>query len=897
MLVGGDAGSGRTESTCVTTKRRWRTGALLALVVALSLESLTFASGGDGGKTSTTQILYLSSYDQRMTWCREILRGIEETLRPEENRITLDVFHMDTKRHREPSYFNRIRDLLAEKYRRRNISLVLCSDNNAFDFLRKHRDTLFPGAPVVFGGINDYHDEQIAGLKGFTGVAQVFSIRPTVETILRLHPDTREIFIINDFQESGRLNLSDMQRELSDLSDRVELTYNENLPIADLNRKIAGLSQGSVVLLGVYYVDGDGLYFNEEEIRNRLTVGVPVPIYSLHEFYIGKGVIGGEVICGLSQGEAMAQMARRILDGEDPDSIPVLKSGANRNIYDYPQLVRFGISPKQLLPGSSLVNKPFSTYETYKTEIWALTALFVALLLLVVLLIVYIRLRARAEREVRSSEKRFRQLADASWEGILIHDHGKALQFNDQFLSMFGYTADEMHHQDVITLTTAPSVREEVRARVNSNEDLPYRTQGMRKDGTEFPLEVRLRLIDYEGRPARVAVLRDLTQQAQMEERLIQSQKIEAVGTLAGGIAHDFNNILSAILGYAELARQEVPEGSELESDLDQILRAGSRAKDLVRQILAFSRQTKTETAPVCLASLVKETLKMLRAALPSSIEIRTAIESDAYVLADPTQIHQVITNLATNAAHAMSENGGRLDLTLRNVELTKDESLSYPGLDAGKYVRLTVSDTGCGMTPEVRSRIFEPFYTTRPQGQGTGLGLSTALGIVQRFGGIITVYSEPNVGSTFHVLLPRMANEVEQVEEEEKKPLPRGYERILVVDDEAFQVDLASKILGGLGYRVTAVNSSEQALDLYRKRPDDFDLVITDMTMPGLTGDVLIERLREVRPNVAVMLCSGYSERISREKLKALGVRAFAMKPLMVRELAEKVREILDNL
>jgi CheY-like chemotaxis protein len=176
-------------------------------------------------------------------------------------------------------------------------------------------------------------------------------------------------------------------------------------------------------------------------------------------------------------------------------------------------------------------------------------------------------------------------------------------------------------------------------------------------------------------------------------------------------------------------------------------------------------------------------------------------------------------------------------------------------------------------------------------------MGLSTALGIVQRFGGIITVYSEPNVGSTFHVLLPRMANKVEQVEEEEKKPLPRGYERILVVDDEAFQVDLASKILGGLGYRVTAVNSSEQALDLYRKRPGDFDLVITDMTMPGLTGDVLIERLREVRPNVAVMLCSGYSERISREKLKTLGVRAFAMKPLMVRELAEKVREILDNL
>ncbi|HPS01158.1 MAG TPA: ABC transporter substrate binding protein [Candidatus Sumerlaeota bacterium] len=894
--MGGTVSPGNEESAHRPVGAGWWRVALILLLVGLLVRSV-LASGGEGFTTGSVQALYLSSYDQRMTWCREILRGIEETLQPDSNHIVLDVFNMDSKRYREPAYFDRIRDLLAEKYRGARFSLLLCSDNNAFDFLRRYRDSLFPGVPVVFCGINDYQDEQIRDLKGFTGVAQVFSIRETVETILRLHPDTREIFMVNDFQESGRLNQRDMRRELADLQDRVQLTDNEDLPVAKLHEQLAALRVGTVVLLGVYYVDRSGRYFTEDEVRRQLAAGCQVPVYTLHEFYVGEGVLGGEVLSGFAQGEAMARMAQRILKGEDPDSIPVLKTGVNRPVFDYPQMARFHIAPKQLPADSVIVNKPFSLYEMYTTEIWALAGLFVALLLLVALLVVYIRLRARAELELRANEKRFRQLADASLEGILIHDGEKVLLFNDLFLSMFGYTASEIIGQNVVDLIIAPSGRKGVQKRIEESLETPYRTQGLRKDGTEFPLEVRLRFLDYEGRRVRVAVLRDLTQQNQIEERLIQSQKIEAIGTLAGGIAHDFNNILSAILGYAELARQEVPEGSEIEGDLEQILQAGTRAKDLVRQILAFSRQTKSETAPVNLAALVKETMKMLRATLPSTIEIQTAIESDSYVLADPSQIHQVITNLATNASLAMRESGGRLDLTLRDIELTRDESLSYPGLDAGKYIRLSVSDTGCGMTPEVRSRIFEPFYTTRPRGEGTGLGLSTALAIVQRFGGIITVYSEPNVGSTFQVLLPRMLREIERVEEQEKKPLPRGMERILVVDDEAFQVDLATKILGGLGYHVTAVDSSEQALELYRKNPRAFDLVITDMTMPGMTGDVLIARLRGIRPDVAVMLCSGYSERLSRDKIKALGVRAFAMKPLLVRELAEKVRETLDNL
>jgi PAS domain S-box-containing protein len=842
-------------------------------------------------------IFYLCSYDQQMSWSTTILQGVKDVLRPEENNLTLHIFNMDSKQFYDPKYFDAVRDFLAIKYRDLSFSLILCSDNNAFELLRAHRDTLFPGVPVVFCGVNLSQSGSIQGLKGFTGISETPSALDTVQIILRNHPETRRILILNDYLETGRLWKQDIEQELSVLSDRIQFIHNENLPLDELKRQIAALGPGDVVLLGVYYTDRDGQSFTYEKTGALLAGASSVPVYCLADVHMGSGVVGGMILDGYQQGKAMAQMALRVLAGEDPDNIPVAGRENNRPIFDYHQLKRFHI-PLDRLPAEAFIqNTPPSFYNTYEKEIQALACFVGLLLILVAILAFHIRLRLKAEKELRISEERFRQLSDSSSEGIVMHEQGIALYFNQVFLDMYGYTTDELKGKDVLALLLTPESCERARERVREDNCDPYEAVGVRKNGQEFPIEIRARYLELEGRRVRVSSTRDLTHQKRMEAHLVQSQKLEAIGTLAGGIAHDFNNILSAIMGYAQLAQLETPQGSGLANDLDQILTASNRARDLVRQILTFSRQTKNETAPVCLATIVKETQKMLRATLPTTIEIRTLLESDAYILADPTQIHQVLMNLATNAALAMRAEGGTLEVQLKNRILTPDEIPSYPGIQPGKFVQLSVGDTGCGMSPEVQRRIFEPFFTTRSPGEGTGLGLSMVHGIVHDLGGTIIVYSEKGMGSVFRILLPVYQEQVEDAgTEAQEEELPRGNERILVVDDETFQTDLASRILSGLGYRVTTVNNSPEALDLFQKDPDAFDLVISDVTMPKMTGDALIARLRSVRSDIPVMLCTGYSERVSQEKIEEWGIQAFAIKPISRREMAEKVREALSR-
>ncbi len=380
------------------------------------------------------------------------------------------------------------------------------------------------------------------------------------------------------------------------------------------------------------------------------------------------------------------------------------------------------------------------------------------------------------------------------------------------------------------------------------------------------------------------------------EAQLQQAQKMEAIGTLAGGIAHDFNNILGAIMGYSELIKMKLPEESDLISDLDQVIRAGERARDLVRQILTVARQQRQEQRPIQIRYIINEALNLLKATLPSTIEIREDLAKDAGIVnADPTQVHQVIMNLCTNAGHAMQEDGGVLTVELANVEIDDLSASKHLDLDAGSYLRLTVSDTGYGMTSEIMERIFDPYFTTKDTGEGTGLGLSVAQGIVKAHGGTITVYSEPGIGTTFHVYLP-VIQEAERAEKEESEaPLPTGNERILFIDDEQVLVEIGSQMLERLGYEVVTKRSSVQALELFRAEPDRFDLVITDMTMPEMTGDKLAQKFMKIRPDIPVILCTGHSKQISEQKAKEIGIRAFIMKPILRRTIAETIREALD--
>ena len=390
---------------------------------------------------------------------------------------------------------------------------------------------------------------------------------------------------------------------------------------------------------------------------------------------------------------------------------------------------------------------------------------------------------------------------------------------------------------------------------------------------------------------------KDVTEKKRMEAQLRQVQKMEAIGTLAGGIAHDFNNILAAIMGYTELALVDLPEEHRIRNKLQQVLKSGDRAKSLVQQILSFSKKTDRERRPVRLVPIVNEALKLLRPSLPSTIEIRRYMETEtSIVLADPTQIHQLIMNLCTNAAHAMRQGAGVLEIRLDRVELDEDSARQYAELGPGRYQRLSVSDTGQGMDRETLDRIFEPFFTTKGAGEGTGMGLAVVHGIVKSHEGAITVYSEPSRGSIFQVYLPEIQMEAKDEPSEDTGAMPTGEERILLVDDEKDIVDIGRQTMERLGYKVTGVTSATEALDLFRKTPDEFDLVITDQTMPNMTGINLAEEMMRVRPEIPIILCTGFSHDADSENALACGIKCFLMKPLNARQVARVVRKVLDT-
>ncbi len=381
-----------------------------------------------------------------------------------------------------------------------------------------------------------------------------------------------------------------------------------------------------------------------------------------------------------------------------------------------------------------------------------------------------------------------------------------------------------------------------------------------------------------------------------MQEDLVQAQKMEAIGTLAGGIAHDFNNILGAILGYAEMAYEDSLQGSVDPSDLNQVVQAGRRAKDLVKQILAFSRRADSQEIPLRPAALVKESIKLLRSSIPTTIDIQQDVDSETnLILADPTKIHQIVMNLCTNSYHAMEEIGGTLSISLQNKVLTQQDLLGIPDVQPGQFVQLAVRDTGSGISPVIKERIFDPYFTTKETGKGTGMGLAIVHGIVKSSGGFITCHSEIGAGTVFEIYLPALLEQIVP-ETKELEKIPVGTERILFVDDEEMLAKMGQTMLERFGYSVTVKTSSIDTLTIFKNQPDAFDLVITDQTMPGMTGMDLARSILQIRPELPIILCTGYSGQVTEEKAKSYGIKGFAMKPLARKDIAVLIRKLLDE-
>jgi two-component system cell cycle sensor histidine kinase/response regulator CckA len=418
-----------------------------------------------------------------------------------------------------------------------------------------------------------------------------------------------------------------------------------------------------------------------------------------------------------------------------------------------------------------------------------------------------------------------------------------------------------------------------------------------KKDGSFYDVEATLSCTQLpDGTVTNyITVQRDVTRELKLEQQYRQAQKMEAIGALAGGIAHDFNNILAAIMGYTQIAIDTVKDRPATSKHLQAILKATDRAGSLVKQILTFSRKTDQETTPVMPKTIIKEALKLLRASLPSTIEMREVIRSDSVVLADPTHIHQVIMNLCTNAGYAMRKKGGTLKISLDDVNLDTASAEQNPGLSPGQHVKLCVTDTGNGISPEVIERIFDPFFTTKPHGEGTGLGLSVIHGIIKSCEGAISVQSEIGKGTVFQIYLPIIQAKV-PIATQKPEAIPRGTENILFVDDEPMLVDISKKILESLGYRVAVCTASDEALAVFKKEPMAFDAVLTDYTMPKMTGLELAQEIINIRPDIPIILCTGNTETITQQKGKDIGICECILKPLKIHDLATTLRKIFDK-
>lgn len=520
--------------------------------------------------------------------------------------------------------------------------------------------------------------------------------------------------------------------------------------------------------------------------------------------------------------------------------------------------------------------------------------------------------RIDAERTLRESEFRFRTFFNSNPEGIVLLDFNSTiLDVNNAFVRMSGYPLSEIvhHHFSKFLPESCHAFAEKAVQAIRSGrvrDDSPSELVFKKNDGTLLPIAVKgWLMVDENNTPVSLgAFVRDLTsekhlaeEKTALEKQLRQAQKIEAVGTLAGGIAHDFNNILGGIIGYTELALVNESDSADKKTStyLQHILTAGNRAKELVQQILRFSRRDESSMSNIHIKPVIEESIKLLRSTLPATITIEHHFKADLdRITGDITQIHQIIMNLCTNAYHAMRHQGGRLTVSLQNTVLKKPRAFMSLKILPGEYVQLSVSDTGHGIAPHIIERIFEPYFTTKKINEGSGLGLSVILGIVRKHHGLIGVTSKPGEGSRFDILFPLVhADLPEQRHLEEAMPPGKG-ERVLIVDDERFCRDVIKESLVRLGYQVNVQESSRKALETFRQTPQCFDLVVTDQTMPELTGVQLIEAVRQYNKTIPVILCTGFSDTVTEQSAKHYGIDKFIMKPVNIKELARAAQEAL---
>jgi PAS domain S-box-containing protein len=715
-------------------------------------------------------------------------------------------------------------------------------------------------------------------------------------------------------------------------SNRVSIVYFEDMTIEEVEQNLSRLARGDLVLLLTFNRDKAGRVLRYRDAGTRICASSPVPVYGVWAFYLDDGIVGGMLTSGSTHGKTAAELALRVIGGEPPSAIPVVREGQNQYMFSFPAMERFGIRSSDLPPGSLVVNRPAKFYQVSRRVVWTLaggTAVLAALGCLFAWA-VYQKLRAQGALEAANRRLQGEIAERAKAEDRLRHEQrlftgGPTVVFkwrnaegwpveyaSPNVRSLLGYapedfTSGRVNYASLIHPEDLQRIKDEIREYADSGA--PHFEQEYRLAGSDGPYrwvhdftivirDERAEVTHYHG------YVVDVTRRKQAEEERVrledgirQAQKMESLGVLAGGIAHDFNNLLTGILGFTSLALETLSPSAPARAILLDIEKSARSAADLTRQLLAYSGKGKFVMQAVDLSELVREMARLLEITVSKKCVLRYQLtENLPLVEADATQLQQVMMNLIINASEAVKDSGGVIAVRTDAQVCDADHLATFfarEDLAPGAYACLEVADNGCGMSPEVQARMFEPFFSTKFTGRG--LGLSAVLGIVRGHGGAIKVYSEAGQGTTVKMIFPASAAAQKLAAgRPEASPEFKGSGRILVVDDESTVRSVATQVLERTGFTVLAAASGVEAVRMFRARPADIRLVLLDLTMPGMGGEETMRQLRKIRPDVRVVLSSGFNEQEVIQRFIGENLAGFVQKPYTVQELRDAVRKAL---
>lgn len=974
-------------------------------------------------------LLYLNSYEYGYQWSDTILEGIKSVLKQSELIIDLHIEYMDTKIRYNQKVKMHLFAIYAHKYRNTVFDIIIVSDNNGFDFYRQFQNDLFPGVPTIFCGVNDFSPQTIAGMSNVTGVVETFDIKENLELAQKFHPERKRFVVIEDNSTTARAIKSTILQAFNKMTVTPKYEFLKAVSLDQLKRDAKAMAADTVFYVIPFYMDDQKGRYTANEVVNAVWVSTGAPVYSNWKFMVGSGVVGGKMIDGFEHGVSAANMAIRVLDGEKPMNIPIIKPNDELFIFDNNIMDKFNINSDDLPPGSTIINRTAYFFEVDRQVFWFLVLGAILVTVTLVFLMFNISERKAAESKLKdqlafvhqlmntipipiyfrnesgkftginlSFEKWFnmdrKQILDTHASDVMKSGLGELVdQVDSDLLTRIGIKTYEKRidlngcgSRDVILhkasytntkkeivgivgaihdITNRKITEEELRESQQmlqlvldnipqhvhwKDKDLKYiganRSFGnfyglkdlravsgktdmdLIKDKEVAKLSIqtdqnvvrqdkgayhmrwtikrhqndkvwlkvnRVPLHDYEGKVMGVlSTAEDITQNIKLQNKMVKSTKMEAIGTLSGGIAHDFNNILTSIINSTELALEDVPGDTMAAADLRRSLKAARRGSRLVQQILTFSRADKEGFKPTQIAEVVEEAVHLIEASLPGNIQIKRHISTEiAICQADPTQIHQLVMNLCTNAFQSLEDQGGTIAIDLKQTRIDNNQAEALD-IRQGLYLQLTVTDNGPGISTEIQDKIFDPFFTTKRQGEGTGLGLAVVHGIVQGHNGAIRVSSIPGKYTKFETHLPLITAS-------EFSPAPKdleiygGNETILFVEDDLDQLELIPRVLSQLGYSVVACQNARQARRRLEEDDATYDLVITDYDMPKMTGLQLAENISSTHPTLPVIVVTG---RKAPEGMSShvRNIKKLVRKPYNKLSISVAIREVLDK-